>query len=183
MPQTPMNASGAGVLSGRRKPPGCARTAAQRTDAASGHDTGGLFRLCLALLTLCAGCGTAPQSLVLALGSASLRAEIAATPEQRRRGLMGRRKLAPQDGMLFVWPKAERHCMWMLHTHLPLSVAFLAADGRVLNIERMQPESTATYCASGAAQYALEVNAGWFAEHGIREGVRTAGLGNAPRGR
>jgi hypothetical protein len=74
--------------------------------------------------------------------------------------------------MLFVFDAPERICMWMRNTMLPLSVAFLDEDGEVLNIADMAPRSDVRHCASAPARYALEMNAGWFQQHGIAAGMR-----------
>lgn len=118
--------------------------------------------------------------LDLAIGFYRIEAEVMADPGSRARGLMGRRSLAPQQGMLFVFPSQARHCMWMKNTLVPLSVAFLDETGTIINIEDMQPESEDNHCAAGAARYALEVNRGWFAGKGIRAGARVAGLEKSP---
>ncbi|KPV40364.1 hypothetical protein AN478_09095 [Thiohalorhabdus denitrificans] len=102
-----------------------------------------------------------------------LEAEIAATPGDRRRGLMGRSRLAADRGMLFVWPEADHRAFWMKNTPLPLSIAFLGDGGRVLNIERMAPlREDIHYRSRGPARLALEANQGWFEERGIERGDR-----------
>ena len=82
--------------------------------------------------------------------------------------------------MLFVFPLAANHCMWMRNTLLPLSVAFLDEDGRILNIENMQPQTEDNHCAVKAARYALEMNLGWFSSKGIKPGARIGGIEKAP---
>jgi len=102
---------------------------------------------------------------------AGLWAELATTPAERRKGLSGRQELKRDRGMLFVWPDSAHRRFWMKDTSIPLSVAFLTGEGRILNIERMEPAQTErTYPSKGPAKYALEVNRGWFARHGIRPG-------------
>jgi uncharacterized membrane protein (UPF0127 family) len=83
--------------------------------------------------------------------------------------------------MHFVFPRAERFCMWMRNTFLPLSVAFLDDQGKILNIEDMQPETEDNHCASAPVRFALEMNRGWFAEKGIGPGQRIGGLEKSPR--
>jgi len=117
----------------------------------------------------------------LAAGFYRIEAEVAHTPESRARGLMHRREMAPQRGMLFVFTFAGRHCMWMKNTWLPLSVAFLDADGRIINIEEMQPMTEVNHCAVRPARYALEMNAGWFAQRGLKPGDRIGGIERAPQ--
>lgn len=112
----------------------------------------------------------------LAIGIHRIEAEVAATAPARVQGLMGRKALPPQRGMLFVFDQAARHCMWMKNTPLPLAVAFLDAEGRILNIAEMQPMSEENHCAAAPARFALEMNRGWFTERGIRPGDRLMGL-------
>lgn len=109
-----------------------------------------------------------------------IEAEVAATNAARMRGLMQRTTLAPQRGMLFVFDQEARHCMWMKNTYLPLSVAFLDASGRILNIEEMRPQTEDNHCAARPARYALEMNAGWFAQRGIKAGDVIVGIVKAP---
>ena len=134
--------------------------------------------LLLCWLALLAGCteSALPQSVQLTLGSQIINAEVAATPEAQERGLMHRTSLAPNGGMLFVFPKDAIHCMWMKNTLIPLSVAFMAADGRILNVAEMQPESLTIHCAASPARYALEMEGGWFAKQGGGKGQTITGL-------
>jgi uncharacterized membrane protein (UPF0127 family) len=92
------------------------------------------------------------------------------------RGLMYRRELADNHGMLFVFDEAERQCMWMRNTYIPLSVAFLDAAGAIINVEEMKPQTDDTHCASAPARYALEMTAGWFAHHGGKPGTVIQGV-------
>jgi uncharacterized membrane protein (UPF0127 family) len=112
----------------------------------------------------------------LSIGLFRILAEVAATPEQRSAGLMWRRSMAGHEGMLFVFPRAERHCMWMKNTFIPLSVAFLDEEGRIINIRNMQPQSETNHCADAPALFALEMNLGWFAEKGIASGTQVEGV-------
>ena len=107
---------------------------------------------------------------------AALRAEVADRDETRSLGLMHRTSLPPNGGMLFVFDQSAVHCMWMKNTLLPLSVAFLDEAGAIVNIADMQPLDEATHCAARPARYALEMTQGWFAERGIRAGMRLRGL-------
>jgi len=94
---------------------------------------------------------------------------------------MNRKAMAVQHGMLFVFPQDNTHCMWMRNTLLPLSVAFLDDEGKVINIEDMQPQTEDNHCARRPARYALEMNLGWFTQRGIKPGVKLGGLDKAPR--
>ncbi len=126
-------------------------------------------------------CQAQAPTLALSLGPHRLQAEVASTPAELTRGLMQRRALPADRGMLFVFPQANRQCMWMKDTLIPLSVAFLDEQGRILNITEMAPRSTQTHCSAGAAGYALEMNAGWFTKNGGRAGQKISGLDKAPR--
>ena len=108
-------------------------------------------------------------------------AEIASTPEQRATGLMHRFSLRPDHGMLFVFERAEPQAFWMRNTYIPLSIAFIDRNGRILNIEDMAPQTETSHWSKGAALYALEMRKGWFAERGIRPGGQVEGLSGQAR--
>ncbi|TXG94016.1 MAG: DUF192 domain-containing protein [Rhodocyclaceae bacterium] len=110
-----------------------------------------------------------------------IEAEVAATDQNRQIGLMNRKTMAQQRGMLFVFSHENTHCMWMRNTFIPLSVAFMDADGVIINIEDMQPQTENNHCARKPARYALEMNLGWFAQRGIKPGTRLGGMDKAPR--
>ena len=140
-----------------------------------------LFAAGVATLSFLAGPAIAQMPHIeLTAGFHRIEAEVAADQASRMQGLMMRKSMAANQGMLFVFPQAERHCMWMRNTYLPLSVAFLDEQGRILNIEDMQPQTEINHCAVSAARFALEMNRGWFAGKGIKPGQRIGGLGNAP---
>ncbi|WP_334158425.1 DUF192 domain-containing protein [Oryzomicrobium sp.] len=132
------------------------------------------------------GPGPAAQEfprMELAAGMYRIEAEVAATPDTREKGLMYRTALPLNQGMLFVFPQAARHCMWMRNTLLPLSVAFLDSQGRIINVAEMQPRTDTNHCASEPASYALEMNGGWFSARGLKAGVRLQGIERAPAAR
>ena len=133
------------------------------------------------LLSSAAVCAQSLPLVELSAGIHRIEAEVAATPAHRMRGLMERASLPPQRGMLFVFDQEARHCMWMKNTWLALSVAFLDASGRIINIEEMQPQTEDNHCAARPARYALEMNAGWFARRGLRAGDVIGGIDKAPR--
>ena len=110
-------------------------------------------------------------------------AETAATTATRTVGLMHRFSLKPDHGMLFVFDAPQPLAFWMKNTFVPLSIAFLGADGRILNIEDMAPQTEATHPSRGLALYALEMKKGWFAERAIAAGDRVEGLEKAPTAR
>jgi len=141
------------------------------------------MRLVLSLMLL-ATPAAAQQLPVLQLtaGMHLVRAEVAADNPSRSRGLMHRKSLAPNAGMLFVFDAPALHCMWMRNTYIPLSVAFLDAQGAIINIADMQPHSEQSHCAGRPALYALEMTQGWFAQRGIKPGVKLGGINQvAPR--
>ncbi|EHQ52369.1 hypothetical protein ECTPHS_06742 [Ectothiorhodospira sp. PHS-1] len=117
-----------------------------------------------------------PAVISLRIGDHPLTAEVADTAPLRARGLMFRESLPPDHGMLFVWEQPEPVAMWMLNTPLPLSVAFIDAQGRILNIARMQPHSRTLHHSAGPARYALEMPQGWFEDRGIPPGDEVRGL-------
>ncbi len=116
----------------------------------------------------------------LTAGVHVIRAEVANDFENRGRGLMFRESLGPNQGMLFVFEGTAQHCMWMKNTLIPLSVAFIAADGTIVNIADMKPKDETTHCAQRPVPYALEMDRGWFASRGIKPGQKLGGLDKAP---
>ena len=116
----------------------------------------------------------------LRAGFHRIEAEVAATDRNRQIGLMNRKAMPIQRGMLFVFNHENTHCMWMRNTFIPLSVAFMDADGVIINIEDMQPQTESNHCARKPARYALEMNLGWFAQRGIKPGTRLGGMDKAP---
>lgn len=115
----------------------------------------------------------------LSAGMHLIRAEVAADMGSRMQGLMHRKALATNAGMLFVFDERAVHCMWMKNTFVPLSVAFLDERGTILNIADMEPHSEQSHCASAPARLALEMNRGWFAQRGIKPGMQIGGLDKA----
>lgn len=124
------------------------------------------------------------DSLTLKIGKKTVQAEIADTPEARERGLMHRSQLCADCGMLFVFSVAKQYGFWMKNTPLPLSIAFISGDGRIINITEMQPETSDVHYAEGNALYALEMNSGWFAANGVKPGDEVKGISgkNSPAG-
>src|SRR5690606_18223556 len=118
---------------------------------------------------------TLPQ-VYLQAGIHRIRAEVADSPAERARGLMMRKSLAPNSGMLFVFPQAAVHCFWMKNTLIPLSIAFLDGDGTIVTLADMEPHDETSHCPARAVRYALEMEQGWFARRGIKTGDRIGGL-------
>lgn len=137
--------------------------------------------VCLLVAGVGAALAQTMPVMELSAGFHRIEAEVAANNPDRMQGLMHRRSMPSQHGMLFVFTQDAQHCMWMKNTYLPLSVAFLAPDGRILNIEDMKPHSEENHCAAQPARFALEMNAGWFAQRGLKRGDLIGGIDKAPR--
>jgi hypothetical protein len=119
--------------------------------------------------------------LQLEVGPHKVKAELAATDAQRSRGLMFRESMPKEQGMVFIFDEPGYHSMWMQNTLIPLAVAFVDGDGKILNIREMQPKTQDLHTADGPARYALEMNGKWFAEKGIKAGDRIKGLPPPPK--
>lgn len=118
--------------------------------------------------------------ITLTIGGHKLTAEVAASDPERMQGLMHRRMMPENRGMLFVFTQEARHAMWMKNTYLPLSVAFVDSKGVITNIEDMKPHTEDSHGAVKPVRYALEMNVGWFAKRGIKAGSKIEGLEKAP---
>jgi uncharacterized protein len=115
--------------------------------------------------------------------SSAVRVEVARTPAELERGLMFRRALGPDQGMLFVFSDTADHAFWMKNTPLSLDMIFIDADGTVVGIvERADPMTTAPRRVEAPSRYVLEVNGGWSAAHGVAPGdrVRFEGIPGVP---
>ncbi len=132
--------------------------------------------LCLALTLPSAWA----EKITLKIGKQTVHAEIADTPQSREHGLMQRDHLCADCGMLFIFEKADRYSFWMKDTPLPLSIAFIAANGTIINIVEMQPNTTDSRSAQGDALFALEMNSGWFTRNDIKPGDRVRGVKSVP---
>jgi uncharacterized membrane protein (UPF0127 family) len=132
--------------------------------------------LFVAAAALHARADTAMQTLHLKVASHPLKVEVALTEEQRNQGLMFRKSLGHDDGMLFIFDDPGYYAMWMKNTLIPLSVAFVDADGVILNILDMEPQTLDSHGAAGPAVYAIETNKGWFAAHKVKAGDKVTGL-------
>ncbi len=118
----------------------------------------------------------------LTAGFHVITAEVAGTPDQRSTGLMHRPSMPANDGMLFVFERPGQQCFWMKNTLLPLSIAFLADDGTVVNVREMQPQALDSHCSDKPVRYVLEMNQGWFTKRGIKPGFKLTGPGGKPFG-
>jgi uncharacterized membrane protein (UPF0127 family) len=111
----------------------------------------------------------------LTAGMHVIQAELAQTPEQQMIGMMFRREMGTNEGMLFVNADAGVRCFWMRNTLLPLSIAFIADDGTIVNLADMAPRSDQSHCSAKPVRFALEMNQGWFAKRGIAAGFKLRG--------
>lgn len=115
------------------------------------------------------------QAITLGAGMHNIHAELALTPDQRQMGLMYRRDLASHEGMLFVFETAQPQCFWMRNTPTPLTIAFVADDGAIVNLADMKPFDESSHCSTQPVRYVLEMNQGWFAKRGIKAGFKLTG--------
>ena len=113
-------------------------------------------------------------TVTLNAGMHQIRAQVA-TGFNVYTGLMYRREMPQHEGMLFVYDTPAVHCFYMKNTFLPLSIAFIADDGTIVNIRDMQPQTLDSHCADKPVRYALEMNAGWFAKRGVKPGYKLGG--------
>ncbi len=115
----------------------------------------------------------------LTAGMYVIDAAVAANDADREQGLMYRTQLAANEGMLFVFNENAVHCFWMKNTLIPLSIAFIRADGTVTDIDEMDAETTNNHCPRNNGTYALEMSKGWFTAKGIKPGMKIKGLPGA----
>jgi uncharacterized protein len=135
-----------------------------------------LWRLALLVGASLAATGCGADLIQLNFGARVLTAEVADTPAAREVGLMHRPAMPENQGMLFVFPADGRQCMWMKDTLIPLSVAFIDAQGHIVNIADMQPHSREIHCSAGPVRYALEMNRGWFQRRAVQAGDLASGI-------
>jgi uncharacterized membrane protein (UPF0127 family) len=132
-----------------------------------------LFSLLVTLTTVASLPFASAQPIA---GMHVIRAEVASNNETRSRGLMYRKELAPNGGMLFVFEQPAVQCFWMRNTLIPLSIAFMTDDGTITNIADMAPMTENSHCSSAPVRLALEMEQGWFAKRGITAGKKIGGL-------
>jgi uncharacterized membrane protein (UPF0127 family) len=105
-----------------------------------------------------------------------LKVEVAQSDAEREKGLMHRKSLGRDDGMVFVFDEPGYHAMWMKNTLIPLSVAFVDREGTILSIHDMEPQTLTTHQSAGPSIYAVETNKGWFAQKKVKVGDKVTGL-------
>jgi uncharacterized membrane protein (UPF0127 family) len=119
-------------------------------------------------------------TITLGAGIHNSVAQVAQSDSERQVGLMFRKEMPAHEGMIFVFEQAAMQCFWMRNTLIPLSAAFIADDGSIVNIERMAPKTDESHCSRKPVRFVLEMNAGWFEKNGIKPGAKLTG---APFGR
>lgn len=152
-----------------------------------------LPRLCIGLViglaigtaTVPAGAQEGPQRLStiqLGAGMHIIKAEVARTPTEHQIGLMHRKSMGVNEGMLFIFERPAQQCFWMKNTLIPLAIAFVGDDGTVVNVDEMKPQTLDTHCSAKPVRFVLEMNTGWFAKRGIKAGSKLSGAPfDAPR--
>ena len=110
--------------------------------------------------------------VTISAGMHLIQAQVASTPEQRATGLMHRTELPNHEGMLFVFEQPAGQCFWMKNTLIPLTAAFIADDGTIVNLADMKPQTLDSHCSTAPVRYVLEMNQGWFAKRGISSGFK-----------
>ena len=149
------------------------------------HFTQPIFRIAIALLLTLSSSVALSQTAdkpqmdlpraQLQAGMHLLQVQVASTGKQREVGLMWRKEMPIQEGMLFVFEQAAGQCFWMRNTLIPLTAAFIADDGTIVNLADMQPQSDTSHCSGQPVRFVLEMNQGWFAKRGIRAGQKIDG--------
>ena len=111
----------------------------------------------------------------LQAGMHQIDAQVASTPQQRQVGLMFRAEMPQHEGMLFVFEQPADQCFWMMNTLLPLTAAFVADDGTIVNLVDMKPRTTDSHCSAKPVRFVLEMHQGWFAKRAIKAGFKLQG--------
>ena len=115
------------------------------------------------------------ERVKIGAGMYQIDAQVALSPEQRQTGLMFRKQMPQYEGMIFVFEQPAEQCFWMKNTLLPLTAAFVADDGTIVNLVDMKPQTTDPHCSAKPVRYVLEMNQGWFARRGIKAGAKLRG--------
>ena len=143
-----------------------------------------LLTLLFSGLALVASAQDTPQTnlprIKLQAGMYQIDTQVAQTEAQRQTGLMFRKEMPQHEGMLFVFEQPATQCFWMKNTLLPLTAAFLADDGTIVNLVDMKPQTTDSHCSEKPVRFVLEMNQGWFAKKGLKAGSRLSGAAFRP---
>ena len=115
------------------------------------------------------------QRVELTAGMHRIDAQLAQSPQERQTGLMNRRSMPQHEGMLFAFEQPAVQCFWMKNTPLPLTAAFVADDGTIVNLADMQPNAEDSHCSAKPVRYVLEMNQGWFSQRGLKAGSQLRG--------
>ncbi len=116
------------------------------------------------------------QRIKISAGMHQIDTQLAMTPIERQIGLMNRPTMPAHEGMLFVFEQPSKQCFWMKNTLLPLTAAFVADDGTIVNLVDMKPQVLDSHCSTKEVRYVLEMNQGWFAKRGIKAGSKLSGV-------
>ncbi len=143
-----------------------------------------LITFFLSTLALTATAQDTPQTTLprikLQAGMYQIDTQVAQTEAQRQIGLMFRQEMPQHEGMLFVFEQPATQCFWMKNTLLPLTAAFVADDGTIVNLVDMKPQTTDSHCSAKPVRFVLEMNQGWFAKKGVKAGSRLSGVAFKP---
>jgi uncharacterized membrane protein (UPF0127 family) len=133
------------------------------------------------IFTLSAFAQGAPQTQLsrttLNAGMHLIQVQVAQDYEQRQIGLMWRKEMPQNEGMLFVFEQPAVQCFWMRNTLLPLTAAFVSDDGTIVNLADMKPQNDDSHCSKKPVRFVLEMNQGWFAKRNIQAGFKLTGPG------
>ena len=111
----------------------------------------------------------------LTAGMFRIDVQLATTPQQRQIGLMSRREMPQTEGMLFIFEQPAEQCFWMKDTLIPLTAAFVADDGTIVNLADMKPLDETSHCSAEPVRYVLEMNQGWFEQRHLKAGAKLRG--------
>lgn len=132
-----------------------------------------------AVMAITAGAQGVPQTQLpratLNAGMHLMQVQLAQDFEQRQIGLMWRKEMPQNEGMLFIFEQAGVQCFWMRNTLIPLSAAFVADDGTIVNLVDMKPMNDSSHCSHKPVRFVLEMNQGWFAKRNIQAGFKLTG--------
>jgi uncharacterized membrane protein (UPF0127 family) len=138
-----------------------------------------LAMICSTAFTVCVFAQGVPQTQLprttLNAGMHLMQVQLAQNFEQRQIGLMWRKEMPQNEGMLFIFEQASVQCFWMRNTLIPLTAAFVADDGTVVNLADKKPMSDESHCSTKPVRFVLEMNQGWFAKRNIQAGYKLTG--------
>jgi len=115
------------------------------------------------------------QRVRIGAGMYQIDTQLALTAAEQQTGLMYRKEMPQQEGMLFVFTQPSTQCFWMKNTLLPLTAAFVADDGRIVNLVDMKPLTLDSHCSEEPVRFVLEMNQGWFAKKNLKKGSKLSG--------